>query len=74
MPRKPNLLNTRSHLEHLELIFSGLAKYGMCPLVEAEIAKARIINKAILAKHDAQRARGDRKDIRIEAATKGATR
>jgi hypothetical protein len=38
----------------------------MCPIVEAEIAKARIINKAILAKHDKQRAGGNRKDIIVE--------
>jgi hypothetical protein len=66
MPRKPGTLNTRVHLDHLQLIFDGLDKYGMCPLVEAEIAKARVVNTAILAKHDGQRARGNRKDIVVE--------
>lgn len=61
MPRKPGILNTRSHLEHLDTIFKAIEKYGMCPLVEAEIAKAKIVNRAMLAKLNAQRAARSKK-------------
>lgn len=62
MPRKPGILNTRTHLEHLELIFEGLDKYGLCPLVEAEIAKAKMVNKAILARPSIRKPAARKKD------------
>jgi hypothetical protein len=34
MAPKPNMLNVRKHLEHIQLTLELIQKYGMCPLVE----------------------------------------
>lgn len=65
MPRKRQLLNVRSHLEHAALIESGLAKYGLCPLLADELRMFFFINRAILRANDTKRAKGDRKDLYI---------
>jgi hypothetical protein len=67
MPRKSNLLNIRKHLEHGQLIVDSLKKYGLCPAIEQALAEFSLINRTLLRKHDEQRAKGQRKDIRIGA-------
>ena len=64
MPKK-SILNVRSHLEHAELIFDDLYKNGMCPLLDEEIFKIRLINKSILNKHNKKKEAGNRHDIYI---------
>lgn len=63
MPRKRNHLNIKSHLEHANIILDGLAKYGMCPILEDELKKFAFLNRAILQKHAAK---GTRKDLYLE--------
>ena len=58
---KRKLLNIRSHLEHIRLVISGLEKYGMCPLLEDELKRLKVMNELILAKNAKQ---SGRKDIR----------
>lgn len=67
MPRKPDFLNVRQHLLHLQDVLDAYKKYGSCPLVDSELRKISLINDAILRKNDETRATGNRKDIRIEA-------
>lgn len=50
--RKRTLLNVREHLEHCELIFEAFKKYGDCPAVREEIAKASLIGRGIMRKQD----------------------
>jgi len=65
MPRKPNFLNMRQHLEHLDLALQGLRKYGYVPAIVDELVKAELINRSILRRHNAKRAAGSRHDIYI---------
>jgi len=58
---KRKLLNIRSHLEHIRLVINGLEKYGMCPLLEDELKRLKVMNELILAKNAKQ---SGRKDIR----------
>lgn len=64
---KPNLLNVREHLEHLQLAIECYERYGDCPAFQQELRTLSLINRAILRKHHEQRAKGNRKDIRIGA-------
>ncbi len=64
---KPNLLNVRVHLTHLQDTLNLYKLYGDCPLFKEEVAKLSVINKAILDKHKKEREAGNRKDIRIGA-------
>jgi hypothetical protein len=63
MPRKTTLLNVRKHLEHCEMIFEGLKKYGWCPALQQEVNTASLIGRSIMRKHDEKRKAGNRKDI-----------
>ena len=62
---KPNKLNVREHLMHLQVILEMKDKYGDCPMAQEELRRIIIINKLILAKHERSREGGNRKDIRI---------
>ena len=56
---KRNILNVKTHLEHINLIIEGLRQYGYCGAIEYEINRASLINKAILAKHTKKNTRKD---------------
>lgn len=62
---KPNFLNVREHLKHLQMVIELYQKYGDCPLFKEEVVRLSLINKAILRKHEESRAAGNRKDIRV---------
>ena len=62
MPRKPNPLNIREHLKHAATIEEGLQKYGLCPAIQSELHRFFLINRALLRKAEAQRAK-NRKDL-----------
>lgn len=63
MPRKPDFLNIRQHLEHIALVIECYEKYGDCPAFRHELKVASLVNKAIIRKHDKQKAEGNRKDL-----------
>lgn len=63
--KRPGLLNVRGHLEHVQLVIECYEKYGKCPILDSEMAALRLFNRAILRKHDAQRAAGNRKDLYV---------
>lgn len=65
MPRKPDYLNVREHLAHIQEVIEFYRKYGDCPLFKDEIVRISLINKAILRKHDEKKAAGNRKDIYV---------
>lgn len=65
MPRRADFLNVREHLNHVQLVLDGIAKYGLCPAVEHELKKLNLINKAILRKHQTKRAAGNRHDLYV---------
>lgn len=71
MPRPRQRLDARSHLEHLELVLNGIAKYGLCPAIEHELKVLSFVNRQILAKAKRRAARGDRKDLYISPSTIG---
>ena len=65
--RKPKLLNVREHLMNSQEFLEAFQKYGDCPLVRDWAARVSLINRAILRKHAAARAEGNRKDLRVES-------
>ncbi len=65
MPRRPDLLNVRQHLKHLDLVLEDLNKYGLVPAVKYELRVLRLINRAILKRSDAKRAGGNRHDLYV---------
>ena len=66
--RKRSLLNVREYIEWVIMIAEEHGKFGSCPAIDAEFPKLKLIGKAILRKADEQRAKGNRKDIYVEAA------
>lgn len=60
-----NLLNVRKYIEWVILVAETTQKYGACPLVMEELPKIKLLGQAILRKADEQRAKGNRKDIRV---------
>lgn len=62
-PRKNELTNVRSHLEHCVLIYNGLSMFeNLPPLLKHELEVMGVIAKAILRKNDHHR-----KDVRVGA-------
>lgn len=64
MPRKPDMLNVRKHLLHVQQVLDSVQQYGAVPLVMHNLAQASLINRAIMRKHQIKRDAGDRHDIR----------
>lgn len=62
---KRKLLNVKSNLEHCQLIFEGLKKYGYCPALVEEVNKASLLTRAILKAAEEKRKLGNRKDINV---------
>jgi len=67
-PIKNKMLHVRSHLEHIQLWIELFNKHGMCPLAEDELKRISLINRALLKHADAKRAKGNRKDLDVEAS------
>jgi hypothetical protein len=65
--KRPALLNVRKHLENLQGLIELYEEYGDCPIFKDELKMLSFLNRLVLKKHDAQRASGNRKDIRLEA-------
>lgn len=68
MARKRKFLHVRSHLDHLQIVLEGIQKHGLCPLIEDELKKLSLINRAIIRDHDSRRAAGRRHDLYVEKA------
>lgn len=61
------LLNVREHLAHVQRAIEGFQKYGDVPIVRHDLAQCKLINNAILRKHEKTRVGGNRKDIYVNA-------
>lgn len=62
---KPRFLNVRSCLDYVVLVTEGYQKYSACPAIDTEIAKLKLIAKAIIREHDAKRKKGNRHDLYV---------
>ena len=64
MPRKPNILNIKAHLNNEVELFYFFERFGDCPLFREELKKQSFMARAILRKHEKK---NTRKDIYMEA-------
>ena len=59
----PKILNAISFVSHALALAEFFEKYGDCPLYREELAKHKLIARAILRKVNTRRAKGNRKDL-----------